>query len=1278
MGELSARKLISTSVDPNAKSKKLDETLEKLSAIRKENEGASKNALPSISAKRVEASDIAVEKTEEIVEQENHVQQKMAAPQQKIGSSLKSLRVTADVKPAKEPEKPTAVKKEEPTAEKIETPHAKRSPVLDEMFAKEMFDGDAANEPVLMLSPRNGAPNVRSMKYKIVSAIGFVATVGWLGLSATYIGQNMGFAELFSQQPHILGGFLAGILAPIALLWMILAHIQRGSDINMYADALRGELQAMIFPSEDRKQIIHKDIEALCEQAAELSTSSQTILNSIHRARVGLRNEIRDFSGLSKKTEFHIDRLADGLSERSKRLIELTDDIEKRTTSLDAKTLSGAKAWDDAAISILSRAEEIEGTLKKGAQQIVSAADEADVMTKNINERFASSFETLKASVESVKVMTGGTVDAITQASKIIEDNRDALSEGAKLLADKADEITDTLNGSVATMQDSIENLIGKSDGIDARLSERVEALGGVLTQMDVKIKDIEEKGAEASDKLSAAMVSAISGADNIGSAVRRAIDTLSRSTEESSAQVEALMIKTDEKVSSLHDLGAKTSDKIENVLTLVDDSRSKMEDSSNVVNVQVEKLSAVVKAQTQEIERAQESLNERVESIQLNMSAPLEAMSRAVEQASEKHAEIEQTLAKRIEDLNLASDKALDNGSSIRDALRAQAQEISTLSGQLAGHSKSVETMMIGQSESLSENATSTIERLEAVAQSMREQSEKLSSMTQSTEERIASLKDSLSDNCNNIHADTTRVVDDLNTLDDVVAKKVKDLVMQSGEASRSVESMVSTLVSSADFIDPIYNKAIDKIEITKDRFDKMSAGFEENTESNLDKLKSMGILFDERLQTLTSSAQDASQILDQSSENLSSKVNHIESATKAAGDRLHDMEQMFKKQASDIHLTTDQALIKIETIQKALNDQFLDLSSTVGESVAQIENVGAQYAKRAEQIKLTSDEALERFDKASSSADIQGKKLKALAQESTDQMKEIVLTVQREANALMETSAKTFTEMKKTSDGFSLRAKEVEAQMKQSLKTTHEYGEHLDQQSEKMAENSHKNADQIAQAVSKLAGKMLEVNKAADMVSDKIDGSRTKLSNETDHLADVSIKAARVVEESAQSYLRQSNSLFKATEEAAAQAEKIRTSDARTQREGFLNSTKFVLESLHSLSVDLTRMVDGDIKEKTWKSYQNGDVTAFTKYLLSMKEKFPMGKMQDKYASDNEFRTYVNRFTRQFEDVYEQALSNDHSDLLANVFASSTIGDLYDVLCEVSGRKSSFKRAA
>jgi len=503
MSDFSARKPIVTA-DPDAKSKKLDETLEKLSSIRAERRDLSAEAdMPSLSAKKPgnTNNEYSIQKGSSLTK----LRVTSVANEETPTKSISGNQPTIEIKKSKSTEKPVIakeaskpeIKTDEKTPEqskekieaKAETPkgivEARKKPEdrlsdLDMRATKksydhhadigshldEMFDGDADNEPVLMLSPKNSVPMKRTKKYKITSFLGIILTIGWLGLTAFYIQNNMGFAELFSQQPHILGGFLAGILAPVALLWMILAFMQRGSDIHMYADALRGELQAMIFPSEERKQVIHEDIEALCKQAAELSASSKTVLNSIHRARVGLRNEIRDFSGLSKKTEFHIDRLADSLGDRSKKLIELTDEIENRTTSLDAKTISGAKAWDDAATSILARAGDIEEAMRKGAQQIVEAANEAETTTGSINTKLADSFETLRASVDSVKTMTSSTVRAITEASQTIEDNRDSLGDGAKLLSEKASEITDKLNGSVTAIQDSIEAIVSKSDGI--------------------------------------------------------------------------------------------------------------------------------------------------------------------------------------------------------------------------------------------------------------------------------------------------------------------------------------------------------------------------------------------------------------------------------------------------------------------------------------------------------------------------------------------------------------------------------------------------------------------------------------------------------------------------------------------------------------------------------------------------------------------------------------------------------------------------------------------
>ena len=159
--------------------------------------------------------------------------------------------------------------------------------------------------------------------------------------------------------------------------------------------------------------------------------------------------------------------------------------------------------------------------------------------------------------------------------------------------------------------------------------------------------------------------------------------------------------------------------------------------------------------------------------------------------------------------------------------------------------------------------------------------------------------------------------------------------------------------------------------------------------------------------------------------------------------------------------------------------------------------------------------------------------------------------------------------------------------------------------------------------------------------------------------------------------------NALFKAIQEAVHHTDKIRKEEWRIQRNAFMGSAKFIVESLHSLSVDLTRMQEGEVPEKTWKAFQKGDVSAFTRRLAHMGDNLPIDRIREKFAKDSEFRSYVQRFLRQYEELYEQAVANDHGDLLGSTFMSSDIGKLYLLLCSAAGRdpktgRSEDKRAA
>ena len=283
------------------------------------------------------------------------------------------------------------------------------------------------------------------------------------------------------------------------------------------------------------------------------------------------------------------------------------------------------------------------------------------------------------------------------------------------------------------------------------------------------------------------------------------------------------------------------------------------------------------------------------------------------------------------------------------------------------------------------------------------------------------------------------------------------------------------------------------------------------------------------------------------------------------------------------------------------------------------------------------------------------------------------MVRAVEEEAKDLLERAQGSLLELQKAGDSFALRSREIAEQMNNSLTTSKKYGFELKSQANEISEASAKTVHDLDQSVKALKSRMHAIGEAANDVSVKVEKTRESLSGESARLVSVSTAALESARTAATTFSKQSDALFKASQDASRYAEKMVEKTQRVQREGFMNAAKFIVESLHSLSVDLTRVKDGEIAEKTWKAFQKGDVAAFTRRMQSIAtDTESMDKARNKFAKDTEFRTYVLRFIRQFEELYAQAQENDHGAMLSSTIGSSEIGGLYVTLTEVAGKES------
>ncbi len=85
---------------------------------------------------------------------------------------------------------------------------------------------------------------------RLLSAVGILCTIGWLGVIAWFFGGRL--SEIAQLNPNEVGDFLAGSLGPLGILWLILGFFQQGQELRDNTRAL--DLQATELRNSAREQ----------------------------------------------------------------------------------------------------------------------------------------------------------------------------------------------------------------------------------------------------------------------------------------------------------------------------------------------------------------------------------------------------------------------------------------------------------------------------------------------------------------------------------------------------------------------------------------------------------------------------------------------------------------------------------------------------------------------------------------------------------------------------------------------------------------------------------------------------------------------------------------------------------------------------------------------------------------------------------------------------------------------------------------------------------------
>ncbi len=601
------------------------------------------------------------------------------------------------------------------------TATAKNPPLkLPQLRANDTVDTTtpAANENntlMLLQSWQRGknalAHSSKSHLPAIIMFCGTTLSAMWLAAAAVYVHNAVGWQNIKTLMPHEIGGFLAGLLAPVALFWMVLTFWMRSVDVKLYAEALRDEIQRMIFPSEEAERRVNNDIDRLVKQTAEMSRATRIALGTLQQARQAVQGETMALEKNVSDAATRLEHLEERLGHRNQSLQDLHG-------QMDAKSQSFATT----------------------GEQLLKDATALDAIITQTHSKTAQIGETLQAPIAQLQHWQNDIVDALNAGLAHLSDKQNLLRADANDIEAKALLLADTLHTSTGKLYDFTDDALDKAKLIETRLQGQGISLQDTLEQIAAQTESL--------------------------TAQRDALlVTLQRSTEQGHADLTAHVALLDETVAQLHDTRNTVADSMQKMLHEAGDSWT----------IQADRFNATIQAgtakTTEQLTSSQTELQAGYTMLQRDVDYLTQAVQNLLEKAGETwqsqavdfnatvHKDIQRnvdTLTKTQMDLQQsytlfqfdvenATQKTGDLLTGIQENLQAVAETItSSVTQQHAQTAEFVDTLL-AKHQSQTRTATADLSRLQQDLNAMAAQLSERGQILGLTGEQTASVMQSL-----------------------------------------------------------------------------------------------------------------------------------------------------------------------------------------------------------------------------------------------------------------------------------------------------------------------------------------------------------------------------------------------------------------------------------------------------------------------------------------------------------------------------------------------------
>ena len=335
-----------------------------------------------------------------------------------------------------------------------------------------------------------------------------VFSVMWFAIVAVYISKFFGWDKLFSMLPNEFSGFMAGITLPLAIVWVIMAYIDRGSNFKNETRMLRDSLNQVIFPDSNGNEASKLIAAAIKEQVADLKETTRDVCAQSDVIKRELTERVAEMRSLTEALDKY----------SSQALLELNDEVKKLIENFNMVTEKASSTMADFRVNTMQMREDgekIVGLLTPMVNEMVTAAERVKEVVNGNNENIAKAQEQLNQYSETSQSSISKMIESWAAKGENLEQTYLRASENCEELFRRLDSGISHIENSIKEQKQVVETqsgLIDKNSAyLDNKLGEygrlislEVEAMverSGTLEQnIQTQIKSIKETSAQVTE----------------------------------------------------------------------------------------------------------------------------------------------------------------------------------------------------------------------------------------------------------------------------------------------------------------------------------------------------------------------------------------------------------------------------------------------------------------------------------------------------------------------------------------------------------------------------------------------------------------------------------------------------------------------------------------------------------------------------------------------------------------------------------------------------------